>query len=373
MTGLFPALDRVIGLSGGALDQLMPMHLWIGPDGRIVQAGPTLRKMAGQGDLTGQPLFDIIALRRPAQIDTITALENLANQRLGLVLISAPQMPLRGAVSILPAGAGMILDIALGLSFAKAVAGFGLTLNDFSPCDQTVELLYLHEANAATMALSRHLTRRLEAARAMAEAQALTDPLTGLANRRAMDAEIARALSDHSHDFGLLQIDLDLFKQVNDSFGHAAGDAVLERVGHVLRHQLRLGDMAARVGGDEFSVLIRDCAEPEDLGRIAARLIEAFEVPVVYRGHICRVSASIGIAFVGTYSERPTLERLMSDADQALYAAKRAGRGRYALHAEPTPIPMASTASVALLRRRADDAPPGGFRRRQNDRVPRPD
>jgi diguanylate cyclase (GGDEF)-like protein len=373
MTGLLPTLDRVIGLSGGALDQLMPMHLWIDADARIVQAGPTLTKMVGQGNLTGKPMFEIIELRRPARIDTVAGLTNLAGQRLGLALVAAPHLPLRGALAVLPAGAGIILDISLGLSFAKAVAGFGLTLNDFSPCDQTVELLYLHEANAATMALSRHLTRRLETARAMAEAQAMTDPLTGLANRRAMDAEIARVLGDHSQDFGLMQIDLDLFKQVNDSFGHAAGDAVLERVGHVLRQHLRLGDMAARVGGDEFTALIRDCAQPEDLARIAARLIEAFEVPVIYRGQACRVSASIGIAAVGNYSERPTLERLMSDADEALYAAKRAGRGRYALHAELTPIPVASAASVALLRRRADDAPPGGFRRRQNDRVPRPD
>jgi len=371
MTGLLPKLDRVIGLSGGALDALMPMHLWIDGGGRIMRAGPTLTKMAGQGDLSGQNLFAVIELRGPSRIDTVAGLAALAGHRIGLALVSAPHLPLRGALAVLPGGAGMILDLSLGLSFAKAVAGFGLTLGDFSPCDQTVELLYLYEANTATMALSRHLTRRLEAARADAEMMALTDPLTGLANRRAMDGALARALADNGRDFGVLQIDLDLFKQVNDTHGHAAGDAVLERVGHVLRHQLRLGDVAARVGGDEFTVLIRDAAAPDDLGRIAARLIRGLERPVIHRGQSCCISASIGIAAIASYDTRPTIQRLLADADGALYAAKRAGRGRYALHGGP-PI-VTAPPPAPMPRRRAGDLAPKTARRRQNDRVPRPD
>ena len=239
----------------------------------------------------------------------------MSGQRLGLVLRHAPELPLRGAAVALPDGAGVMLDLSLGLSFARAVTAFGLTLSDFSPCDQTIELLYLHEANSATTALSQHLTARLQNARA--EAQAMTDPLTGLANRRAMDGEVTRALADYSDDFGLMQIDLDLFKRVNDSLGHAAGDAVLERVGDVLRQHLRLGDMAARVGGDEFIVLFRDCAAPDDLGRIAKRLISACEVPISYRGQMCTISASIGIASVRAYGQRPSLDQLLADADTA--------------------------------------------------------
>lgn len=353
MTGRLPKLDGVIGLSGGALDALMPMHLWIDASGRIMRAGPTLIKMAGQGDLKGQSLFAVIELRGPARIDSMAALARLTGHRIGLALMSAPHLPLRGALAVLPRRAGMILDVSLGLSFAKAVAGFGLTLGDFSPCDQTVELLYLHEANTATMALSRHLTRRLEAARADAEMLSLTDPLTGLANRRAMDGALARALADSGRDFGVLQIDLDLFKQVNDTHGHAAGDAVLERVGHVLRHHLRLGDVAARVGGDEFTVLICDAAAPEDLGRIAARLIRALERPVIHGGQSCRISASIGIAAIASYAERPTIQRILADADGALYAAKRAGRGRYVLHGG---APIATAPPLApTQRRRAGD------------------
>lgn len=327
--------------------------------------------MVGQGDLRGRPGFALITIRRPGAVDNLDGLRALAGQRLGLILTHAPHLPLRGAAVALPDAVGVMLDLSLGLSFSRAVAEFGLTLNDFSPCDQTIELLYLHEANSAAANLSHHLTERLQRARAEAQAQAMTDPLTGLANRRAMDAEISRALADHAHDFGLMQIDLDLFKRVNDSFGHAAGDAVLERVGYVLRHQLRLGDMAARVGGDEFIALIRDCTDAEDLGRIATRLIAACEAPVSYRGQLCRISASIGIAAVSTYPQRPSLDQLLADADAALYAAKRAGRARYAVHGSP-PI-AASIAVPSPHRRRADDLPPGGFRRRQNDRVPRPD
>lgn len=360
-----------LDLRDDALDRLLPMHLGIGPDGRVIHAGPTLTKMIGQGDLAGRVALELITIRRPAAVHDHDGLCRVAGQRLGLVLAHAPHLPLRGVAVVLPDAGGVILDLSLGLSFSRGVAEFGLTLNDFSPCDQTIELLYLHEANSATAALSQRLTTRLQHARAEAQAQAMTDPLTGLANRRAMDAEINRALADHAHDFGLMQIDLDLFKRVNDSFGHAAGDAVLERVGHILRHQLRLGDMAARVGGDEFIVLVRDCTTPDDLGRIATRLIAACEVPVSYRGQLCRISASIGIAAVASYPQRPDLDQLLADADAALYAAKRAGRGRYAFHGN-APV-VASIAVPVTHRRRADDLPPGGFRRRQNDRVPRLD
>lgn len=357
MTGLPPSLSRVIGLSGGALDVLMPMHLWADPEGRVVQAGPTLTKMAQRGDLAGQPLFRLLEFRRPARVTGVQGLMAQAGQRIGLALRNAPDLPLRGALTSLPEGTGLILDISLGLSFARAVSQFGLTLNDFSPCDQTVELLYLHEANTSTMALSRHLSQRLEAARAAAEAQALTDPLTGLANRRAMDAEITRSLADLSLDFGLLHIDLDHFKQVNDTYGHAAGDAVLERVGAVLHRYLRHMDMAARVGGDEFLVILRDCEDRADLGPVAARLIAALEEPVAFEGQLCRISASIGMTSSADYPERPGLDRLLADADAALYAAKRGGRGRFEQHVPHKTPP----------RRRAGDAPFGGFLRRRDD------
>lgn len=354
MTGLPPSLERVIGLSGGALDTLMPMHIWADPDGTVIQAGPTLCKMIGQGDLIGRALFDLIDIRRPIAAKDMASLLPQAGKRLSIVLRGVPDLPLRGTVTGLPGGAGGILDISLGLSFARAVAEFELTLSDFSPCDQTIDLLYLHEANSSTAQLSRTLSERLEAARAEAEAQALTDALTGLANRRAMDVELGRALNDTTETFAVMQIDLDLFKQVNDTLGHAAGDAVLSRVGHVLRTELRHSDKAGRVGGDEFLAIIRDCETLDDLGSLARRLISELEVPIPFEGSLCKISASIGIARADQYDTRPSVDQILADTDMALYQAKRDGRGRAIFHG-------AKTANIPPGRRATD---PNGLRDR---------
>jgi len=356
MTGLPPSLSRVIGLSGGALDALMPMHLWVDVTGRIVQAGPTLQKMVSRGPLAGEALFDVVEFRRPVAARTMPDLLVEAGHRLSLALKAAPHLQLRGTLTGLPGGAGAILDVSLGLSFARAVAEFNLTLNDFSPCDQTVELLYLYEANMSTARLSRHLSERLEAARAAAEAQALTDALTGLANRRAIDLELARCLADETRVFSILHIDLDLFKQVNDTFGHAAGDHVLSHVGEVLRRELRQTDMAGRVGGDEFVALIHDCTDHQALAEVARRVIAELEKPIPFEGNLCRISASIGVASVTDYDARPTIDEMLADTDMALYRAKRDGRGRSVIHGQVTGsiLPGRRAGDPSALRDKAD-------------------
>lgn len=342
MTGVLPPLDRVIGHSGGVLDTLMPMHLWLDQTARLVQTGPTILKMLGlrrrDGDgLVGRSLFEIVTLRRPVAAQSVSALDRLVGRRLTLCLSGTPQLPLRGSLARLPGEAGFILDISLGLSFARAVAEFDLTMSDFSPCDQTVELLYLHEANRSTAALSRRLSERLDAARAAAEAQALTDAMTGLANRRAMDALLSRALGEQGTDLALLHIDLDLFKQVNDSLGHAAGDHVLAHVGRILKREFRPADRVGRVGGDEFLAIVTDCTSPDALGSIADRLIAELEQPIPFDGKTCHISASIGIACTADYVQRPDPDQFLNDADLALYRAKRGGRGRYSLFSAPGP------------------------------------
>lgn len=321
---------RVIGLSGRALDLVMPMHLWVGPAGKIVRAGPTLRKLAATGTQTGSDLFDVIDMRSPRVLSTLPALLSLQGQQLTLVLKVRAHLPLRGVVVSLPAGGGALLNLSLGVSFADAVRECNLTLNDFSPCDQTVDLLYLREAIAATAQESRSLTGRLLQARQQAEEQALTDTLTGLANRRAMDVALARILEEPAPRFGLMHLDLDLFKQVNDTLGHAAGDHVLSHVAAVLRSEIRGNDLVARVGGDEFVLLFHDCDDPKLLEGIAARLIARLEEPTLFDGQECRISASIGTTLSGRYT-RPSADRMLNDADVALYASKRGGRGRHTL------------------------------------------
>lgn len=330
--------DRVIGLSGTALDQLMPMHLWIGPSGLINRVGPTLSRIAGE-DLRARPLFDVIDLQRPRAARTLEALLSLQGARLALSLRRRPDLQFRGIVVGLPAGVGGLIQLSLGLSFAKAVADCGLTLKDFSPCDQTVDLLYLRETNAAIARESRNLTGRLQRAKQAAEQQALTDTLTGLANRRAMDSALLALTEAPVPRFGLMHLDLDFFKEVNDSLGHAAGDHVLTHVADILRSEIRGGDIVARVGGDEFVLLFRDCDDPDLLDAIGARLISRLEEPVVFDGQPCRISASAGSVLASRY-DRPTPDRLLNDADVALYASKNRGRAQHTLYSEALLAPL---------------------------------
>lgn len=321
--------SAAVALPFDVLDVLMPMHAVIDADGRIRHVGPTLHKMLDGASVVGAALLDMFELRQPADISDFSSLKIHAGARLSLVLKDADQLPLRAVIMPLPGEDGMILDISLGLSFSRAVSDFSLTLRDFSPCDQTIELLYLHEANSSTARLSRHLSERLQAAHDAAQHQARTDVLTGLNNRRAMDDELEYLLVQRSHDFTLMQMDLDHFKFVNDTYGHAAGDAVLVEVGRILNQEVRRTDFPARVGGDEFLLILRPSLSEKLAARIAERLIERIEAPISVDGHTCRISASIGIATTTQYPNRPTAGQLVADVDGALYQAKNAGRGCY--------------------------------------------
>ena len=330
-------------LDGEALDVLMPMHLWFGADERVVRVGPTLAKIAGDEQLIGQPLFDIVDLRRPQAAHSVEAILALAGMRLRLALFCRADLPFRGVVVPMPGGQGGFINLSLGVSFARAVADCDLTLNDFSPCDQTIDLLYLREANAAIAHESRDLTARLQTARQNAEEQALTDALTGLQNRRAMDATLKELTETPIPRFGLMHLDLDFFKEVNDTFGHAAGDHVLTNVADILSEEIRTGDIVARVGGDEFVLLFLDCDDPELLNSIANRLIARLEEPTTFDGQTCRISASAGSVLASRYAV-PDPDQMLNDADIALYASKNRGRAQHTYFDDELLAPVIGTA-----------------------------
>ncbi|MCX7305603.1 MAG: EAL domain-containing protein [Hyphomicrobiales bacterium] len=193
----------------------------------------------------------------------------------------------------------------------------------------------------------------LEAAKERIEYNALHDSLTGLPNRRYLDDVLARHIAKFASGTeraGLLHLDLDRFKQINDTLGHAAGDAMLVHAARVLKSNLRFGDFVARVGGDEFVVLCR--IEEQDRARwsevlagLADRIIEEMHQPVPYQGHECRFGVSIGIACDLDNVGDPT--RLLVNADLALYRAKSRGRNRHQFFNDALQAEITTTKRVA--------------------------
>ncbi len=160
---------------------------------------------------------------------------------------------------------------------------------------------------------------------------ALHDPLTGLPNRTLLMETLQRLLRSRPHQegsyAGLLFIDLDNFKLVNDSFGHRAGDMLLQQVATRVAEVLRRGDIVGRLGGDEFVVVLPDVKRPSALEAAAQRIQSRFEPVFELDGVECAVTASIGIAWADLREER-TPSDVLRDADTAMYEAKRRGRGR---------------------------------------------
>jgi len=189
-----------------------------------------------------------------------------------------------------------------------------------------------------TMQENRVLTRSLEdkigeltAREAQLVHQAFHDPLTELANRLLFGDRVNHAInrSRRTDDLtAVLFVDLDDFKTVNDSLGHAAGDRLLVMVGNRLSGCVRPGDTVARLGGDEFGILLEEMEDDQHPSRVSARIMEALEMPFPLDGREVFTRASIGMALASTTGETDG-EHLLADADVALYAAKSAGKSTY--------------------------------------------
>ncbi|MEP6789298.1 MAG: EAL domain-containing protein, partial [Acidobacteriota bacterium] len=160
--------------------------------------------------------------------------------------------------------------------------------------------------------------------------QALHDPLTKIANRVLFKDRVDHALSKlprSNSGLAVLFLDLDNFKAINDSLGHAAGDKLLVCVAERLQDCLRSADTAARLGGDEFAVLIESMYRPDEPLMIAERILSVFRQPFMIEGKEIHVAASIGIA--GNSTDTISSEELLRNADLAMYLAKSEGKGRY--------------------------------------------
>uniref|UniRef100_UPI0013E3F05D GGDEF domain-containing protein n=1 Tax=Actinoplanes solisilvae TaxID=2486853 RepID=UPI0013E3F05D len=158
----------------------------------------------------------------------------------------------------------------------------------------------------------------------------LHDPLTGLANRVLFQERVDHAIATHERGtstLAVLFVDLDGFKQINDTFGHGTGDALLSEVAVRLQDCTRTGDTVGRFGGDEFAVLTEQITTVEDAKIVADRIISALQHPFDIDGQVCHVTASAGIAL---YRDGDTADTTIRNADEAMYTAKAAGKNHYA-------------------------------------------
>jgi diguanylate cyclase (GGDEF)-like protein/PAS domain S-box-containing protein len=156
------------------------------------------------------------------------------------------------------------------------------------------------------------------------------DQLTQLPNRMLLQERLLQSLERAKTSKGrlaLLYLDLDKFKQVNDTLGHAAGDLLLQEVAHRLKQCVRETDTVARIGGDEFVILLDRVNSTEDSGKVAEKICKTLNVPMVLKGHDWQILPSIGIA---NYPENATdLAQLFRHADEAMYRAKKSGGNRF--------------------------------------------
>ncbi len=160
--------------------------------------------------------------------------------------------------------------------------------------------------------------------------QAMHDPLTGLPNRALFNDRLEHALSRHARDDGyvaVMIVDLDGFKNVNDSLGHLTGDALLIAVADRFEARLRGFDTIARLGGDEFALLFDELLEVDQAGRVAQRVLDALVSPLPLPGREVAIGASVGVSLTNTPGAKA--DRLVADADAAMYRAKREGKGCY--------------------------------------------
>lgn len=190
--------------------------------------------------------------------------------------------------------------------------------------ERTVEL------NSTNLFLQKQIEERLQAQQQL-EYDAQHDSLTGLANRALFNSRLDLALASKlryvDSNFAVIFIDLDRFKQINDSLGHMAGDLFLKEVAIRIGSCIRGHDLLARLGGDEFVVLFDNYDSPKDVEEISARIISSIAKPFNLENKDMYSGASIGIAYIE--SGYQTADEVLRDADAAMYQAKSLGRGRY--------------------------------------------
>jgi diguanylate cyclase (GGDEF)-like protein len=210
------------------------------------------------------------------------------------------------------------------------------------------------ESDERLIAQERRAARELEQVNEQLQFLAHHDALTTLPNRAMLQRQMQQAISlakRHGRGLALLFVDLDRFKDVNDSLGHGVGDALLRAVGERMLKTVRNEDLVARLGGDEFCVLLQDIGEPREAGVVAQKMIAELSEPWRVSGHDLYVAASIGIACMP--QDGYDVDTLLRSADDAMYRAKEIGRGSFQFFSSGANRGAMSAVALASSLRRA--------------------
>jgi diguanylate cyclase (GGDEF)-like protein/PAS domain S-box-containing protein len=288
------ALARFEATFAGAIIGMLLMSL----DGEILDSNPAIQKLLGMNgaELEGQPLWGFVhpADRRKTRLRYL----RMAARDEDSLRMEHRFIDRAGEILWVDAAASVVKDADGQRSFVVGMVH---------------DITQRKSAEAA-----------LRSQAALSEHQALHDPLTGLANRTLFRSRIDQAVKACRRSAGsaaILVMDLDGFKETNDSLGHAAGDELLVEFARRLPAALRSSDTVARLGGDEFGVLLPDAGVPEDVVRTLDRIQTAITQPVDLDGLSLSLNASIGIALHPDHGEE--VEQLLRNADAAMYHAKK--------------------------------------------------
>ncbi|MEO8806718.1 MAG: bifunctional diguanylate cyclase/phosphodiesterase [Burkholderiaceae bacterium] len=232
-------------------------------------------------------------------------------------------------LSVQQSGIGVLMAAAPIIALMLATLHYSFRQQE---ADESVRKSVIEAAEREAELVAHHV-RELEVSEAKLQYLAFHDSLTGLPNRRRFQEQLAQMLervrAEPRRQFGLMFLDFDRFKLINDSLGHAVGDEFLMAVARRIQNHMRPGDVVARLGGDEFAILAEDLDCERYAATLAERLLEVLRQPLQIAGHDIVTSASIGITFSGTNYSTPA--EMLRDADTAMYKAKTSGKARYAL------------------------------------------
>jgi diguanylate cyclase (GGDEF)-like protein len=257
------------------------------------------------------------------------AADHVAEQDVGARAIAERRLVVVDDYAASPGAADLFVERGLQAAMAAPIDDEGATIGSLVVASYRPGRSYLSAEQEMLATFARHASLAFLDARTVDELvrQALHDPLTTLANRALFLDRLGHALARAEREstvVGVLFIDVDRFKWVNDNYGHAAGDALLVQVGERLRALTRSSDTVARLGGDEFAVLVEGVPEQSHVARLAAKLVESLRQPFAVEGDEISVTASLGVAVADSQTDDP-----LRDADHAMYRAKRGGNDRY--------------------------------------------